>query len=86
MKSILAWMVNSTYFKKNSAIIGAFAAGWWFAGHYWQQLRATREAWGLEKGDFENILLAIIAATGILGSYALSMAKTHKEKKDGTEP
>ncbi len=82
MKALLHWMVNSTYFKKNSAILGAFCAGVWFSGRYWPQLKATREAWGIERNEWDGALLAIVAAAGILGSYGLSIAKSHAEKKD----
>jgi hypothetical protein len=82
MKALLHWMVNSTYFKKNSAIVGAFALGMWFNGKCWQQLRDTRAAWGIERNEWDGALLAIVAAAGILGSYGLSIAKSHAEKKD----
>ena len=81
MKSLLQWMIGNTWFKKNSALAGGIAAGMLFQGHCWRQIVATREAWGVERDTVEQILLAVVAASGIIGSYGLSIAKQVQDKR-----
>ena len=80
MNPILQWAIGSTWFKKTSGIVGGFAAGWLFSMTYWRQVKGTLEVWGIERSTLVQVLGVIVAAAGIGGSVALSLAKGRREK------
>ena len=75
------WIINSTWFKKNCAIVGAFCAGVWFQSVYWREISATLIAWGIEKNEYTSTLLLIIGASGISISIMGSVIKQQQVTK-----
>jgi hypothetical protein len=80
MKPLLAWAVNSMWFRKWSNTLGSFALGLWVSARYWRQIRATCEVWGIERDAWMGFLLAIIGASGVLLSLGLSIENQKKAK------
>jgi hypothetical protein len=75
MQSIIAWAIQSTQFKKWSGIIGGFAGGLWCSMNYHVQIRATLQAWGVDRDQWGNFLILVIGASGVAASVGLSVAK-----------
>lgn len=75
---ILDWAVQSSYFKKYSAMIGGFVLGMYVQATYWKQIRATLDVWGVARDEWLQFLLVIAGAAGILTSIGLTMAKNKK--------
>ena len=71
---IIQWMIETPWFRKYNSIIGGFCAGLWFQAHYWQEIKATLEAWGIPTNDYMSALLLIAGASGITISVLTSMA------------
>ena len=65
MNAFVKWMITSSWFHKYNGMIGAFCAGLWFQSHYWRQILATLDAWGIERGQYLSTLTILIAASGI---------------------
>jgi len=76
MIKVLQWFVQSTWFKKYSAVIGGIALGMWIEASYWRQIKGTLQAWGIERDEFLDGLLLLAGAAGIAGSIGLSLAKS----------
>lgn len=81
-KDILTWAIQSTQFKKWSGIIGGAAFGMWASMNYHVQIRATLAAWGVDRSEWGNTLVFIMAASGIAASVGLSVAKSRQAAKD----
>jgi len=84
-RHVIAWMVNSTQFKKWNGIVGGFCLGMWVSGSYWRQIRDTLMVWGVDRDSWMSFLLAIAGASGVLVSVGLSAAKKHNEKTKAEE-
>jgi hypothetical protein len=82
MHKFAQWLINSTYFKKWAGIIGAYAAGVLTMMLYWKEVLATLEVWEIEKSDMVQFLLAVVAASGIVSSFGLSILKTRQTKRN----
>lgn len=76
--SILDWAVQSSYFKKYSAMIGGFALGMYCQSKYWHQIRDTLDVWGVSRGEWMKFLLAVAGAAGIALSIGLTVAKNKR--------
>ncbi len=74
----------STWYRKANSVIGGFALGLWVSANYWRQIRATLDVWGVERSTWLNLLLAIVAASGIGQSVWLSAAKQRRERQDAS--
>ena len=80
MNKLLQWAISSTAFKKSASIVGGFALGVWFQAAYWQQIRATLDAWGVSRETWHSTLWVIIGASGVALSVGLSAAKSKQTK------
>ena len=65
INKIIEWMNESSWFRKYNSIIGGFCAGLWVQAHYWREIKATLEAWGIPTQDYMSSLLLIASAAGI---------------------
>jgi hypothetical protein len=86
MNAVVNWLIQSSWFKKYSAMVGGVCLGMWISANYHVQIRATLAAWGISKDEYTNILLTVIAAAAISTSIGLSVVKDQrakKQKKDG---
>jgi len=84
MNAFLQWCIGSTWFKKYSAILGAFALGLYAQEIYWQKINAVLAALGITQGEFRHGLLLIIGASGVAASIGLSLVKSSQAKATGT--
>lgn len=75
MQKIIDWLIQSSYFKKYSAMIGGFALGMYCQAAFWRQIRGTLDIWGVARDEWLQFLLVIAGAAGILTSIGLTMAK-----------
>jgi len=82
LRQFIDWAIQSTQFKKWSGIIGGFASGMWFSMNYHVQIRATLQAWNVDKDQWGNFLILVIGASGVVTSVCLTMAKNAKAAKD----
>lgn len=82
MQSLIAWAIQSTQFKKWSGIIGGFAGGLWFSMNYHVQIRATLQAWGVDRDQWGNFLILVIGASGVAASVGLSVVKNRLTAKN----
>jgi len=82
MNAVVQWLAGNTYAKKYSAFFGGVLVGMWIQGHCWPQIKATREAWGLEKHRVEQWMLGTAGLLLIGGSQGLSALNKRNEKKE----
>jgi hypothetical protein len=81
MTKVVEWLIQNSWFKKYSAMVGGVCLGMWISANYTVQIRATLAAWGISNDQYMNILLTIIAAAGITTSIGLSVVKEQRAKK-----
>ena len=84
MSAILQWAIQSTWFKKYAAIVGAFCLGVYGQAMYWQKIDAIMEVLGITEDQYKHALLLIIAASGIGASIGLSLVKSAQIAKAQT--
>ena len=82
-KKILEWMIQSSWFHKYNGIIGAFCFGLWFQAHYWKEILATLNIWGISRNDYMDALLIIVAASGISISVVGTIVKNKRNNGNG---
>ena len=84
ISSIVNWLIQSTWFKKYSGVIGGFCLGLWVSTNYWRQIREILHTLNISKNEYNNTLLIIVGAAGITTSIVLSLVKNRKIKKQNT--
>lgn len=90
-QKIIQWMIQSAWFHKYNALIGAFCSGLWVQAHYWKQIASTLDVWGIPHNEYMATLVLLIGLSGIgvsiLGTVikntqAEVAAKVNKDNKD----
>jgi len=79
---IIAYMLRGVHPRYMGMMFACFLLGMWVQGRCWRQLRGTREAWEIERGQWDRGLL--LAAATVAGGWSLAASALKREQKRRT--